>query len=787
MRMQPPPAPTIRKMAILQGPINPALAERVRTLQPAPPSQPAAAEKVAWPVEAETWWVRWGVGENMAANKEAWELCGPAKELLRARIRQVRPPRLRTIREFAEQEIFLPTGKFEGLRFSVTRNPYAGQILDLIGKKKWRRVFITGPSQSGKTLIFVIFVLYWLFEMRQTMVLGAPTAAIARDKWERDLLPMIRRTKYAALLPMQGSGSKGGEFEMITFANGVALRIMTGGGKDESRANFTAQAVAVTEVEGFDEVSEKSEETDKFTQIETRTAHYGADGQVLGECTVRSEEGRTWREIKGGTDTRIAMRCPHCRMYVTPEREHLVGWKDAKTELEAARNAAIACPGCAVMWTEEERHAAMHEAVVVHKGQRFEKMTESGAGEGQIIGEPVETETLGFRWTPANNLIKPIGEAGRKEWLAERASDPEAAERELAQYVWAMPPKLGEEKASFKAADIVSRAVPLPKGDFPPGVIGLTSGCDLGENVGHWVIVGWTRGSSGIASPHIVEYGRFDVPKSTFGLDEALKIAVREYRDTTWREYREKFKRQFSTATGSGQGPQVLLFDGGWNQEVVFPVACEGWPYTAACKGFGERQLKGGKPKNRKVLPNLSGEGYRAVKADDEKYPLFEQISDRFKSYVHAALQVPRLNDAGDGGNGGGVGGWSGFRDGAMTLYAGTSPGEHLDIARHVLAEKSKTTFMMGRGWVRVWEQVHRNNHLLDALGLAVVAGVLGKILTLSGVPGEGTGASGSGGQPTNKPVAVVSGSVKSDGREAEQERRSPEGGFNPFKRAKRY
>jgi hypothetical protein len=57
-----------------------------------------------------------------------------------------------------------------------------------------------------------------------------------------------------------------------------------------------------------------------------------------------------------------------------------------------------------------------------------------------------------------------------------------------------------------------------------------------------------------------------------------------------------------------------------------------------------------------------------------------------------------------------------------LSLFAGGGQ-EHLGFAKHLTAEKRVEEFVAGRGLVSRWEAVNRNNHYLDALALACVAG----------------------------------------------------------------
>ena len=132
------------------------------------------------------------------------------------------------MREFAEQEIILPTGPFEGRRFNCLRQPFTRLLLDeedrrdpATGYLYWRRRNVTGPQQCGKSLLgFVIPILYHLFEVQETVVCGVPSLDTVSDKWYEDLLPVIERTRYRELLPRAGAGLGAGGFPPFGSATG---------------------------------------------------------------------------------------------------------------------------------------------------------------------------------------------------------------------------------------------------------------------------------------------------------------------------------------------------------------------------------------------------------------------------------------------------------------------------------------------------------------------------------------------------------------------------------------
>lgn len=346
--------------------------------------------------------------------------------------RECRPTRLRDIGDWAEAELVLPSGPAEGRRYKIDRLPYARLLLEELGK--WRRHVITGPTQSGKSLhAFAMLICYYLFEVKEDVIVGICDLGMAAAKWEKDLKPLIEKSRYAHLLPKTGPGSKGGRPTLITFLNGKSLQFLGGGGSDKQRASSSSKILIITETDGLDAISVSSKEgQNKIDQLEGRIRSHGLDGRAFFECTVSTRNGFTWKEYTAGTQSRIACRCVYCNEYVTPEREHFVGWDQAKTKTEAGRKAAFSCPSCGQLLTEADRLAMNLRCVLVHRGQEV-------TPEGIVTGEPPETDTLGFRWSAFNNLLSPMSLIGMEEWAAERAEDPTAAAVMMKQQVWCIP------------------------------------------------------------------------------------------------------------------------------------------------------------------------------------------------------------------------------------------------------------------------------------------------------------------------------------------------------------
>jgi phage terminase large subunit GpA-like protein len=615
-----------------------------------------------------------------------------AQDDLRWFLAQSKPRRLRTMRAFAEQEIVIPDGPFAGRRFRCSRQPYTGLWFDEVDSGRWSRYVATGPTQSGKTLsCFVIPLLYHLFELGETVICGLPDMDMAADKWREDILPAIEQSRFRELLPRRGGGSRGGRVESIQFGNGATLKFMSGGGGDKSRAGFTSRVVVITETDGMDRPSGASRESDKITQLEARTRAYGGRKRIYMECTVSTEQGRTWQEYRSGTCSRIALACPHCRAWVTPERENLIGWQDADTQAAARDKGAFFCPSCGEAWSQADCVSANAEARLLHAGQSIDE-------DGRVRGNPPMTETLGFRWSAANNLFLTSGDLAADEWRAARAPDEENAEREMRQFVWCLPVVPSKlDQTALETHELATRIIPLPRGVVPPAAARLTVGVDLGKYLLHWIAVAWSEDGGG----HVVDYGRIEVASDDLGVEQALVVALRELRDML------KSGWPVGKADGEPAAPHQIWIDAGYMTPVVYTFCREAGSRIrpAIGRGAGQQHRQWyNRPTSTGSIVKHIGEGFHINWLPSERMQLVEVDADHWKTWVHQRLSTP-----------------IGSR-GSMTLFQ-ASPQEHLALAKHLTAEVKTEEFVAGKGVVVKWERLRKQNHWLDALYNASAAG----------------------------------------------------------------
>lgn len=681
-----------------------------------------------------------------------------------------RTPVLRGMRDFALAELVNAKGDMKGSHWRPETQPWQELFLRELDSDRWNHVALTACVQGGKSYIgYGLPALYHTCEEKLDTIVAAPTMKVNRNKWNTEIRPLFLCSRYADLLPTDGSGSRGGFSDEIILNNGARIKFMTGGGGDEERSSYTASRVVITEVDKMDAAGGGSRETDPITQLEARMGSFPeSKRRFYCECTVSIPAGRIWQMILRGSNSRIACPCPHCHQYVTPEREHLRGWEEAESRRQAHRLAYYCCPSCGARITEDERRQMNLNAILLHAGQTIQVQNresrvqspapDSGLSTLDIHGDPPDTDTLGFRANCFNNLFISAGEVGAKEWSARHTPNEAAAEKELCQFFWAVPytsPEFGV--TPLDPDEVRRRFAPrrYTKGLLPEDLTHLSMGVDLGKRVGHWLLIAWRPGCRGI----IADYSTFEVPSQGMPVEKAIVAALEDLRDG-------QILEGWHTVDGEIVIPKPVFIDAGYQYESVCEFCRQketGRRFLPALgRGLSQydRRLRSyHHPSKVGAEVKLIGQDYYVswvpdqrlfrvdVHADFWKSWLFERLRgpwsvDREPGSVQPSPHAPRPTDPAPRPT-------PRELDGTIRLYHSSDRNEHVTLAKHFTAERPEERFIEGRGDVTVWAKLRKGNHFLDAAYNACAAGHLAGVRLV-------------------KPAVEAAGEPQSDGPEPE-------------------
>jgi phage terminase large subunit GpA-like protein len=252
-------------------------------------------------------------------------------------------------------------------------------------------------------------------------------------------------------------------------------------------------------------------------------------------------------------------------------------------------------------------------------------------------------------------------------------------------------------RTAVDATALSARTIPLVRGVVPTEVEYLTAAVDIGKYLLHWIVVAWSAKARG----HVVDYGRIEVASEDLGVEQAVMIALREFRDLAndgW---------PVGSADGEKKRPDLTWIDAGYMTSVVYAFSREAGDKFKPAIGRGAAQQRHqwyNRPTQTGSVVRYIGEGYHLNWLRSEKLKLVEIDADHWKTWVHQRLVTPLESD------------------GAMTLFE-APPQQHLALAKHLTAEVKTEEFVAGKGVIVKWERLRRQNHWFDALYNACAAG----------------------------------------------------------------
>lgn len=612
-------------------------------------------------------------------------------------VRRSSVPRLRSMTKFTESEYRLPSGPCRGMLFNCAHQPFTRLWFAAVDSGVWNRFIIFAPSQASKSTIgYIAIILYHLFEIGERVIAGLPSLDLVKDKWQDDIEPAIAASRYARYLPRGGRASRGGTPHSIEFTNGAILRFMTGGGKDKSRSAWESRIAVISEVDGMDVAGRASREADPITQIENRLRSHGDRKRMYMECTVTTEEGRTWREWNEGTASEILLPCPHCKVYVLPEEKQMLGWKDADDELTVRERSRFHCNACGKAWSEKQRATANTRCVLVHRGQKV-------ARNGRVTGKAPRTRTLGFHWSAVHNRFQTAADVGVDCWKADRSDDQENAKKALNQFVFARPYKpLIEIDVSLVPSVLTRRMSDLPMNVLPADTMHCAIGVDTGKRFCHWAAIACNSEFAGT----VPAYGRFDLAFDQVGIEKSIMLGLRDFRDqiveTGFAVHGDEIMRR----------PDIVIIDAGWSKhtELINAFCRESNALEMGVQwypshGFATTQMVDRRYKSpKKTGPTVIrlGDQYHMMLTGRPIVKALQVNVDHWKTFIQRRLTEPRDTDT------------------AITLFR-TDRRSHISFSQHLAAEQRFTEMVKDRGMVVRWTRKAAANHWLDCVVMAAV------------------------------------------------------------------
>lgn len=337
--------------------------------------------------------------------------------LIRRNARRAAAP-VRVLPSYAEvaHGIILPDGPMQGYRYDPLLDPVHAASIKLLDSGDWRRFVVVGAVQTGKSLAWITLPLLRCSTYgKQSVVYSQPTMAKLNEAWTGKIYPMISAGEWASWLPLKGQGARGSQTPNFVVLEdprngrtraGMVYMVAGGGSSEAAQASITAPVVLVDEVDSY-----KSRH--RVELIGKRADAYGSKSLKVYTSTVKDDESSIILGMyQEGTRSRLWFACPHCGRYQPMEWTNVK--YEATDELTARETARYMCSHCAVLWSEDDRRAALRRWELVHAGQEL-------SAEEKLEGDTPRTETCSFLWTALDSSLRSLGDLVVEHYRASQA------------------------------------------------------------------------------------------------------------------------------------------------------------------------------------------------------------------------------------------------------------------------------------------------------------------------------------------------------------------------------
>lgn len=235
-------------------------------------------------------------------------------ELLKATYELFRPPRKRTVSQWAdENRILVSDSSSEAGRWRTDRAPYQREIMDAFTDPKIYEIDVMASAQVGKSEIQLNMIGEAVDEDPGPMMYVQPTKEMAEDYSKRRIAPMIsacptlREKFYAA----KGKDSNN-TISMKLFPGG-SLAII-GANSPTDLASKPIRYLLCDEIDRFPDSA--GTEGDPIALAERRTETFRHNRKIV-KCSTPTIKGKSKIEkaFMKGTQEEWRTECPHCRSF----------------------------------------------------------------------------------------------------------------------------------------------------------------------------------------------------------------------------------------------------------------------------------------------------------------------------------------------------------------------------------------------------------------------------------------------------------------------------------------
>ena len=255
-------------------------------------------------------------------------------------------------------------------------------------------------------------------------------------------------------------------------------------------------------------------------------------------------------------------------------------------------------------------------------------------------------------------------------------------------------PEEQPETTGLTAGRVASRVSGYLQGVYHPDTETVTVGLDIGKYYSHWCKIAWHGNAIGM----IVDYGVMETPGMMTATDAQAVMTALLPALQQWR----------TDITADGKLDFCLIDSGDYGDAIYEFVRQVGGTPFAASKGWDTGRFRMPKEATHDKRPF---QDCYASHLPQERLWLYHVHTEHWKQWLQERFVTATYNESQQ------------FNDGSLSLYSAPNDRKrHTSFAHHMVAEERRDTFVPGKGIMRKWVTISKNNHYLDAVALACAA-----------------------------------------------------------------
>lgn len=395
-----------------------------------------------------------------------------------------------SVSQWASRNLIVQDGIYRGSPLRLDVAPFLAGPMDAFSSPGVREVVVCGSLQVGKTL-FLYACLGWAMDYRPGVkMLAMPTREAMSRVAEKKLRPLLQGSPALRRLVAKYRQAN------IVLKDGTSIELATAESPSQ-RASVTVQDLFLDE----EDLYGGSGQSSALEDFRGRTRSYGDYAKIARACQIKGgEESSIWRGITQEVDQLFCYEvvCPACRRPHLPDVANIVvpsGETDPRL-VRAQRLARYRCPECKYLWSDHTRDLA-----VAAGRWRPYRWTDAG-----FVPAPEVTDAAsqGFHVPAILSRMVSLSAIAARRMVVEQADDPQA-KRQYSNDDLALPYS-PTEIATDTDRLLELREPELPPRTVPHGAVALTCGIDV-QKRGFWYLV---RAWMPTLASYVIDYGQLD-------------------------------------------------------------------------------------------------------------------------------------------------------------------------------------------------------------------------------------------------------------------------------------